>query len=197
MSMPSRADTRPLVLQVVKPVKEAPFFANDTAAGVFAGPQSQQSAGKARRRHALSPLIPADAVLRAVSPDAANCKGSMCLAVLAEQTLSAASLGDAAAWVVRDGSLLLATEPGAKDGIGTLALALKPGDVVALALDAREWPDHALVDAAVPEADAAALILRCELMQSSQAWSPLSSDSPNAKWVKTIFNEYGSHEEKL
>ncbi|CAK9045472.1 Hypothetical protein SCF082_LOCUS25697 [Durusdinium trenchii] len=103
MSMPSRADTQPMILRLLKPYQddEVASFNTDTAAGLCC---SKSLLERARRRQVLSPLVPAEAVLRAF-PEATRAA----LLVLAEHTLSSAACGVAAAWAIRDKQLLAST----------------------------------------------------------------------------------------
>ncbi|CAE8599829.1 unnamed protein product, partial [Polarella glacialis] len=152
--------------------------------------------------HALSPLMPAESILRNALAGSADKPTAVVLTMLAEQTLSATALGSAAAWVVRSGTLLASTA-GAKDKFRSLAVALRPEDLVALAPDAHDWTEAELIAAASLEEVSSesnvrrASLLRCAPMEAKETWAPIQVDAQQASWAKTIFNEYGTHEEKL
>lgn len=40
------------------------------------------------------------------------------------------------------------------------------------------------------------LLLRCAGVDASTTWSPLSPEAPHPSWVRTIFNEFGTHDPK-
>ncbi|CAL1153830.1 unnamed protein product [Cladocopium goreaui] len=127
-SMPSRADTQPMILrELVRPKEqsELAFFCTDTAAGLCC---DQRLLQRVRRRQALSPLVPAEAVLRAF-PDATKAA----LLVLAEHTLTSAACGSAVVWAIRDQQILLSTSRKAHEELRSFSLCLRPGDVVAMA----------------------------------------------------------------
>ncbi|CAK9045470.1 unnamed protein product [Durusdinium trenchii] len=186
MSMPSRADTQPMILRLLKPYQddEVASFNTDTAAGLCC---SKSLLERARRRQVLSPLVPAEAVLRAF-PEATRAA----LLVLAEHTLSSAACGVAAAWAIRDKQLLASTSH-AQGELRCFSLCLRPGDLVAMAADGQQRSDAMLLDV-VDQQDSQTMLLRCELMESKEAWCPLRPDAPHPSWAKTIFNEYGTHE---
>ncbi|CAJ1435972.1 unnamed protein product [Effrenium voratum] len=155
--------------EAVKAIKEALFG-------------SVKLSEKWRRRQTLSPLVPAEAVLRGLDArDAA-------LVVLAEHTLSSAAVGECSVWALRAGQLLASCGAGkAQHSVGShlrsFTLCLRPGDLVALA------------PKSTASLEEAALVLRCELMRPQDAWSPLQTEAegPHPSWAKTIFNEYGTH----
>jgi len=136
------------------------------------------------------------------------------LAILAEQTLSAAVSSGAGAWVLREGELIASAVSAATDTRqGSFATALRPGDVIALSANADAWFENALSAAvmhdgvpptelqtqlwlnegAAADAIQSTLWFRCEDAKSSEVWSPLTDTSPHPSWVKTVFNEYGTH----
>eukprot|EP00435_Cladocopium_sp_Y103_P057706 s177_g20.t1 len=136
---------------------------------------------RVRRRQALSPLVPAEAVLRAF-PEATKAA----LLVLAEHTLTSAACGSAVVWAIRDQRMLLSTSR-AHEELRSFSLCLRPGDVVAMA-DGHHQSDADPLKLAM-ECSPSAMVLRCELLASENAWSPLKEDRPHPSWAKTIFNE--------
>lgn len=207
--MPSRADTLPFALVPYHAGKEAgvaeyALWTSRTAAGLFTGKKADPVRDRARRAQRLSPLVPADGVLRSAVRSASSEElSSGAVAVLAEQTLSVAALGSAAVWVIRGGSLI----PKATITEGTLArpasatVALRPEDTVVLVADGVGWEEARVLAAAASggasEDQPLSLCLRCVAMAADEFWSPLTLDAPHPSWAETIFNEYGTHKEKL
>jgi len=215
LSMPSRALTRPFALAPVSDPRGSSsatdasnaFWISRTSAGVFQGARAGDLRKQAQRAHTLSPLVPAEALLRTAlqrtgAPSQGGSAAAAAVAALAEQTLSAAAQGGAAVWVVRGGEVLAGTastdeQPAArKAGADALSVALRLGDVVALAAAGADWKREALLAAAgsggltTPEA----VWLRCVDAETSEAWAPLSDAAPHPSWSQTIFNEYGTHD---
>ncbi|CAE7713058.1 unnamed protein product, partial [Symbiodinium sp. CCMP2456] len=147
---------------------------------------------KMRRRQLLSPLVPAEAVLRSF-PRASHAA----LAVQAEHTLTAAVRGAARIWVVRDGVVVARTlafeDP---DTIRSFNLRVRPGDTLGLDAAGARSEDSHLVEA-LEDDDASAMVLRIELMAAEEVFEPLQPDSPHPSWRHAIFNEYGTHDKKL
>eukprot|EP00438_Fugacium_kawagutii_P002325 Skav226084 [mRNA] locus=scaffold211:1035822:1044527:- [translate_table: standard] len=137
-----------------------------------------------RRRQSLSPLVPAEAVLRAF-PEATRAA----LLVLAEHTLTTAACGSAAVWAVRDQRLLLTTSQ-VNDELRSFSLCLRPGDLIVLAAEGHQESDANLLKMAMdPQPAMPARVMRPVLQHGSDAWSPLKEDRPHPSWVKTVFNE--------
>jgi len=125
----------------------------------------------------------------------------MALAILAEQTVSLAVSGKAAAAVVRSGEVVAVARVADAEGAAparptfdSTSVALKLGDVVALSADANSIDDSA---SAWLDPTRPLLRLQCVDMHKSEIWSDLKSDNPHPSWAQTIFNEYGTHKEKL
>lgn len=220
-SMPSRADTRPLALTALAALPCAPAETDEdglecwvarTSAGVFTGPAAAALSRQAKRAHTLSPLVPAEAVLRIAVQrgGGSGAAPAAAIAALAEQTLSLAVLGGAAAWVLRGGAVIAGTSPseagaaspGSACAVGgghrgdALAVVLRPGDIVALVPVAGECREEELL--AVASAGHVTLSqlvvwLRCVDAEASEVWAPLRDDAPHPSWSRTIFNEYGTH----
>mmetsp|Transcript_42331 Transcript_42331/g.78862 ORF Transcript_42331/g.78862 Transcript_42331/m.78862 type:complete len:205 (-) Transcript_42331:126-740(-) len=187
LSMPSRADTQPMVFRLIAPLQaeSSSSFVGQFSAGLVEGREACGLVRRLKRRQLLSPLVPAEAVLRAV-PQAKD----TALVVLAEHTLTCAAAGSGCSWVVRDGAVVASTN--AEDvPVSSFNFRLRPGDVVALTT--RQHGVAPLAEAA----DVGALVLRCELMASHEAWSQLGQETPHPSWKTTIFNEYGTHDKKL
>jgi len=214
--MPSRADTRVFALVpfcegkgYVRPTEFAAWTAR-TSAGLFVGPSAGRVCDRTQRAHRLSPLIPAAAALRTVAQGRGGSEvEAAAMVVVAEQTLSMATAGGAAAWVLRDGELALSVTSGREQSLGktsSSSAALRLEDVVVLTADSASWQKESLLAAAAvaergADLDAEkmelSLWLRCVEMPASEVWSPLRSDAPHPSWARTIFNEYGTHKEKL
>ncbi|CAE7382474.1 unnamed protein product [Symbiodinium natans] len=193
MSMPSRADTQPMRFHRLAPGKATSSFTADFAAGLTEGGEAALVA-KLRRRQLLSPLVPAEAVLREF-PQAQALPSA--LAVLAEHTLTAAVRGAMGIWVVRDGSVVART-PAAEDAsVRSFNLRVRPGDLLGLCTTLRGVRPDAELAAAVKESNSDAMVLRVELMRAEDAYEPLRSDAPHPSWRHAIFNEYGTHDKKL
>lgn len=224
LSMPSRALTRPFALEsALLPCSTANLevLVSRCCLGAFGGQGAAARRDKAARRHALSPLLPADALLRAVQPTAAPGllqKGgdvpSASLALLAEQTLSVAVSGQASAWVLRGSEVRLSVGAARKSQESTssppasASLILRPGDLICLASHGTAMCETDIIAAASGESPTAlvpsAFWLRCVEMDSSEVWSPIQPATgengaalPHPSWVRVIFNEFGTHEKKL
>lgn len=225
-SMPSRADTRPFALAPLRPpsvavpaasaaATEHALWSARTSVGLFTGQECELLRNRARRTHRLSPLVPAEAVLRTAlqtrrgrgEREVAEEEGfGAAVVILAEQTLSVATVGRAAAWLLREGRLLAASSaPGerAPERPTSTSIALRPRDVVVLASDGMAWREEELrLQAAASAAGEAAsearlsVWLQCIEMEASEVWSPLSGEAPHPSWAATIFNEYGTHDAK-
>lgn len=222
LSMPSRADTQPFGLApLAHPAQKvcsslALTWTGRTGAGVFSGADCQLLSDRARRCHALSPLLSAEAVLREAlrrasssashSTSTAATRPAAAVATLAEQTLSAAATGGAAVWVLRGDAVLATTEAessaSAQDvrRMMAFATALRPGDVIALAAEAGEWSVQELlaVSAYLPllHGDKVSAWLRCIQAEGLEAKPSTPEEAPHRSWAQTIFNEYGSHKAK-
>lgn len=209
--MPSRADTQPFALVPLHATGAAKadgaaHWVGRSGAGLFAGSAAEALRDRARRLHSLSPLVPAEGVLRSAlrrQPAAPAVQVGLgtqlaALVLLAEQTVSVATVGGAAAWVLRGDGIVAATQ---RRG-GSLAVAVRPGDAVVLALDGAAVREEDLVRAASAgpagvQDGQPSLSVRCVLAEASEFCPPLGDSAPHPSWAQTIFNEYGTHRNKL
>eukprot|EP00928_Gymnodinium_smaydae_P029029 TRINITY_DN21983_c0_g1_i1.p1 TRINITY_DN21983_c0_g1~~TRINITY_DN21983_c0_g1_i1.p1 ORF type:complete len:287 (-),score=71.37 TRINITY_DN21983_c0_g1_i1:37-840(-) len=212
-SMPSRADTWPYMLSATSASAAAPAgyvqFSTRTAAGLFCGARGDKLQKKVQRAHALSHMVPAEALLRDVlarfgGAAAVAADERAAVVTLAEHTLSAVVRGGGSACVVRGGAVVAHANAAAGSGslgLASFACALRLGDVVCLAPEDR--PVDELLQLAADAADAGCdarsrvLLLRCETAERAEVWTPLGAEAPHASWVRTIFNEFGEHKEKV
>jgi len=202
--MPSRADTRPFVFASVGAAdghgsgSETSRWVSRSGAGLFGGVGAAALLQRIRRDHALSPMVPMDMMLRMALPKlrASDRAGPTAVVALAEQTLTAATMGGFGVWVVRASSVLATTVAEPVQGISSrqssINVRLSVDDMVVLG-DAGLPGDEVLSVAAGGLDRGPALLLRCEAPETSEVWKPVSSHAPNPVWVNTVFNEYGTN----
>lgn len=206
-SLPSRADTQPLKLEASGGSSTGvATWHLKTGCGLFSGNAADAIRDKSKRLHSLSPMIPADSVLRSalaaapVSQDESN--RSAVTVLLAEQTLSIAATGGAVAWVVRAGSIVCCTSKpcgGPPSPLQSLVQTVVPGDVVLLAADGSKWEETEVKVAATSgdvAQDSSLMRFRCSDMEGSDFDQSSNGDAPHPSWAQTIFNEFGTHETK-